>query len=187
MRSTLPQPPTPAPSSKQIRSVALPDESHIAPLFENANLADAYAATIPGDGPYDIRALAEATLGHPDIWVRGLMSLRDAIMSRFGVKTSRQILDRRQDQGGEHIDFFPILWQSEREIVVGEDDRHLNFRTSLMLRRMPDQIDEELIIATAVHCHNRLGRVYLATIAPFHRLVIRSCLRKAVTTNSKAD
>lgn len=187
MRSTLPRPPTPAPTSKQIRSVALPDESHISPLFANANLADAYAVTIPGDGPYDIRALAEAALGEPDTWVRGLMSLRDAIMSRFGVKTSQQILDRRREHGGEHIDFFPILWQSEREIVVGEDDRHLNFRTSLMLRRMPDQRHEELVVATAVHCHNQLGHVYLTAITPFHRLVIRSSLRKAVMTRSKAN
>jgi hypothetical protein len=31
-----------------------------------------------------------------------------------------------------------------------------------------------------VHCHNRLGRTYLAVIAPFHRVIVRATLERAV-------
>jgi hypothetical protein len=30
-----------------------------------------------------------------------------------------------------------------------------------------------------VHCHNRLGRIYITLIAPFHRLVVEASLRRA--------
>jgi len=30
-----------------------------------------------------------------------------------------------------------------------------------------------------VHCHNRLGRLYILVIAPFHRLVVQASLRRA--------
>ena len=36
-----------------------------------------------------------------------------------------------------------------------------------------------LVATTVVHCHNRLGHAYLTAIRPFHRLVVRSNLRRA--------
>ena len=36
-----------------------------------------------------------------------------------------------------------------------------------------------LVLSAVVHCHNALGRGYLAVIAPFHRRVARSLLRHA--------
>jgi hypothetical protein len=35
------------------------------------------------------------------------------------------------------------------------------------------------VATTVVHCHNTLGRVYLAVIAPFHRRIVRSALQRA--------
>ncbi|ACB94730.1 conserved hypothetical protein [Beijerinckia indica subsp. indica ATCC 9039] len=156
-------------------------ESRIASLFRGADLADAYAVSIPNDDIRDINALAQSVLGQPERWFRALLSLRDAIMTCFGVKTSRQIRDRQEREGGGHIDFFPILSASDHEIVVGEDDQHLNFRTSLMLRGGLRAPDRELVVTTIVHCHNGLGRLYLSAISPIHRLVVRSSLRKAMT------
>jgi hypothetical protein len=34
-------------------------------------------------------------------------------------------------------------------------------------------------VVTVVHCHNRLGRTYLAVIAPFHRAIARANLEQA--------
>jgi hypothetical protein len=30
-----------------------------------------------------------------------------------------------------------------------------------------------------VHCHNRLGRIYIFLIAPFHRWLVQAILRRA--------
>ncbi|HEV3177687.1 MAG TPA: DUF2867 domain-containing protein [Stellaceae bacterium] len=34
-------------------------------------------------------------------------------------------------------------------------------------------------MVTVVHCHNRLGRTYLAVIAPFHRAIAQANLERA--------
>ena len=63
--------------------------------------------------------------------------------------------------------------------MLGEDDRHLDFRASLLLRPCEAESGTELVATTVVHCHNVLGRAYLMVIRPFHHLVVRSNLRRA--------
>ena len=96
-------------------------------------------------------------------------------MGPLGVKSSGEV--RRLRGGRDRIDFFPVLACSANEIILGADDRHLDFRLSL-LRRPAAQGMPVLIATTVVHCHNRLGRWYLAAIMPFHRLIVRSSLRR---------
>ena len=47
------------------------------------------------------------------------------------------------------------------------------------MRTASTDAQARLTLSTVVHCHNRLGRVYLFVIAPFHRLIVRSGLRRA--------
>ncbi len=85
---------------------------------------------------------------------------------------------------GPVIGFFPVLSKSATELVVGEDDRHLDFRVTLQLRADAAH-GRELVAGTVVHCHNRLGRLYLATILPFHRVIVRASLEQAVAIAPK--
>ncbi len=64
-------------------------------------------------------------------------------------------------------------------MIVGQDDRHLDFRASILLRASDDRILDEIVCTTVVHFHNMLGRTYLTAIALFHRLVVRSNLWRA--------
>jgi hypothetical protein len=161
------------------RPVALPADSAVAPLYKGADLADAFAVTLGKAHGGDIRALAQSILGDPAPWVRMLLVLRDAAVAGFGVRTSGEMRRAAAKDRGSHIDFFHVHRQSERELVVGEDDRHLDFRASILVRPGVDGEGDELVVTTVVHCHNRLGRIYLALIAPFHRLVVKTSLRRA--------
>jgi len=154
-------------------------DSLIAGLFETADLLDAYAISLPANTSRDVGLLAHTVLGQPAPWFRGLIRLRDVAVAGFGVKTSRQLRAEAQATGAERIDFFPVRARSERELVVGEDDRHLDFRASVLLRVGSAGQPLELIATTAVHCHNNLGRAYLTVIRPFHHLVVRSNLQRA--------
>jgi len=107
------------------------------------------------------------------------VALRDAAVAGFGVRTSGEMRRAAAKDRGGHIDFFRIHRQSERELVVGEDDRHLDFRASILIRPGVDGGNDELVVTTVVHCHNRLGRTYLALIAPFHRLIVKTSLGRA--------
>ena len=158
------------------RSIPGPLESALAPLFEGADLVDAYEVGLHPKGTRDVRVLAGQVLGHPTPWFRALMAIRDRVMSLVGVKTSKQLAT--VGSGRDRIDFFPILSSSPDEVVVGEDDSHLDFRSSVLIRR-GEREQATLVATTVVHCHNALGRTYLRTILPFHRLIVRSNVGRA--------
>lgn len=167
-----------APNS--VRTAALPAESSIAHLFVGADLADAFAIALPAGAPQDTEALARAVFGDPAPWFRALLALRDAIVAPFGIKTSARL--RRElgsDGAATHIDFFPILSREPGELIIGDDDRHLDFRASVLQRASASGEGRELVATTAVHCHNLFGRIYIFVISPFHRLVVRSSLSRA--------
>src|SRR5204862_3931876 len=105
-------------------------------------------------------------------------SVRDAVMATVGVKSSRAIGVAAAGRG-PMIGYFPLLSKSARELVVGENDRHLDFRVASLLRTGAAG-GRELVVVTVVHCHNRLGRMYLWVIAPFHRTILRANLERAV-------
>jgi hypothetical protein len=101
---------------------------------------------------------------------QGVDAVRDVMVTPFGVKTSGEVRASRADN--ERVDFFPVQWESNDEIVLGEDDRHLDFRLSLIRRSSPS--GTQLIATTVVHSHNAFGLTYLNVISPFHHLVVRA-------------
>jgi hypothetical protein len=152
-----------------------PATSLIGGWYHNADLLDSYCVPLPADHGNALH-VARATLGQPEAWFRVLISIRDAIMARFGVKTSTQML--RKLDAADRVDFFPLIDSTEHEVILGEDDLHLDFRLSLFIQRSAGQPDL-LIATTAVRCHNLLGRAYLWMITPFHHLVVRAKLGRA--------
>lgn len=162
----------------RVRSVPPPTTSGIVSWYEGADLADAFAVTLPGRGPHDLATLAERALQNPAPWFGLAMRLRDAAVRPFGVRTSGQIRDHLRSRNADRIDFFPVLSRSEQEIVLGEDDRHLDFRLSLLLTARPDG-REDLTATTVVRCHGLLGRGYLVAIMTGHVWIVRSALRQA--------
>jgi len=162
-----------------VREVPPPAESGVASWFD-ADLADAFAVPVDAaDGAKGIDNLARSALGDPAPWVRLLLGLRDALVAGFRVKTSQEVRRAAIADNAERIDFFRIRARSDRELILGEDDRHVDFRLSLLLRARPDGSGDELVATTVVRCHNALGRVYLGLIARFHRLVVISNLSRA--------
>ncbi|WP_244876883.1 DUF2867 domain-containing protein [Acidocella facilis] len=163
-----------------VRQVACPQESTIADWVPGADLADAFAVELSReDAARGIEALARSTLGHPAPWFRALLSIRDQVVRPFGIKSSRQLREQAVAGGAGYIDFFRVRSRSRDEVVLGEDDRHLDFRASLLIRPRHDGEGAELVATTVVRCHNLVGRAYLLAIAPFHRQVIRSNLSAA--------
>jgi hypothetical protein len=164
------------------RAVGLPLQSVIAGLYDGADLADAFAIMLPDVIAADIDQLARAVLGNPSWWFRALLTCRDALVAPFGVKTSAQLCAQLEDAAPAHIDFFPVVSCTADELVIGADDKHLDFRTSVLIRRSTAGERCKLIVTTVVHSHNRLGHLYLLVIAPFHRLVVRANLQRAAAT-----
>ena len=159
----------------RVTQIEPPAECGFADWFTGADLVDSYAVCLPEEHPDDMQVIAARALDNPPPWIRLLLFIRDGIMGLVGVKSSSEV--RRTRGAQDRIDFFPVLARSANEIILGADDRHLDFRLSL-LRRTTER-NPILIATTAVHCHNALGRWYLAAIMPFHRLIVRSSLGRA--------
>jgi hypothetical protein len=160
------------------RAVPVPSDSVLAPLYVGADLLDAFAIRLPAGASDDLEVLARALFERQAGWIRALTWVRDAVMATVGVKSSRAVGAAAAARGAV-IGYFPLLSKSAAELVVGEDDRHLDFRVAILLRTGAAG-GRELVVVTVVHCHNRLGRTYLAVIAPFHRTILRANLERAV-------
>jgi hypothetical protein len=152
--------------------IAPPPESVVASWYENASLLDSYSIDLSSSKQYSMRVLAARTVGDPPAWIKALVAVRDVMVTPFGVKTSGEVRASKADN--ERVDFFPVQWESNDEIVLGADDRHLDFRLSLLRRN--SRARAQLVATTVVRSHNAFGRTYLNVIRPFHHLVIRTSL-----------
>ncbi|HTD02494.1 DUF2867 domain-containing protein [Undibacterium sp.] len=164
-----------------VKPVALPGESRVAHIYGKTDLADAYAIRLPEGAIADPELLARFVLSHQAPWVASLMRLRDALVAGFGIKTSKQLQDLGDAHDDKRIYLFRIYATSANEILLGEDDKHLDFRLSVLHQTQVQSTESSsyLVLSTVVHCHNFLGRAYILLIAPFHRLVVQSSLRRA--------
>ena len=137
------------------------------------DFADAYSGQ--ADRSYvDAEQAARAVFTDPPQMIRGLMALRNEIVAPFGLKASIDF----SDGGLGKIDVFPIISRTDTEVVVGGDDKHLDFRIWISIQ--PSLKGSEVTISTLVKINNPLGRVYLFVIMPFHKLLSRLQLQRAV-------
>jgi len=163
-----------------VTPVALPSHSGIAHIYKSVNLADAFAIRLPADASSDPDLLARFIFSHQPSWIGRLTKVRDTIVACFGLKTAKHLASLANDAKANRVGIFKIYSTHETEIVLGEDDTHLDFRVSVLCSAGPSSgSSRQLIVSTVVHCHNRLGRAYIFIIAPFHRLVVKASLLRA--------
>lgn len=162
-----------------VRRVSPPIESQLAASYAGSHLADAFAIDLPDHAPDDAMALAREALADPPRWFRALLAMRDAAVKPFGLKTTAAMREHLAQIGVEHVDIFRVLSSSREEAIFGEQDRHLDFKLSILIRRVEGSTRREAVATTVVHCHNLLGKSYLAAILPGHIVVVRSHLKAA--------
>jgi uncharacterized protein DUF2867 len=168
--------------AETVRSTPAPSQSRLSDIYADADLVDSYALALPPGAPTDPYVLAKAILTNPPRWFTPLLGLRDLMMAPLGVKTSGQV--RHARDGRERIAFFPVLSRSAIELVLGEDDRHLDFRLSVLV--IGEDGARRVSVTSVVHCHNTLGHAYLLAIRPFHILVVRGMLQRLARTLQQA-
>lgn len=123
--------------------------------------------------------LTKQALGQMPSWVKRLMQLRNAIVGLFGLKTGDvgTTHDQMPDklEVGDKMGVFRVCYISEDEIILGEDDKHLDFRISIL------KSDTGSILSTWVRPHNIFGKAYLTIIMPFHRLITQHTAKRLIS------
>lgn len=168
----------------RVHAVAVPAESVVAGIYASTQLADAFAVRLSPGATRDPETLARFILEQQPGWVEGLMQVRDTIVGGLGLKTAKQLKAEGAVPAVPRVGIFRIYQTLPHEIILGEDDSHLDFRVSVLVRPEPGATGDvasagQVVVSTAVHCHNLLGRSYLTVIAPFHRQVVQAGLRRA--------
>jgi hypothetical protein len=79
---------------------------------------------------------------------------------------------------GEKIGPWPIFFLGTNELVAGRDNKHMDFRLSVMKVRDGDH--PGVIVSTICTVNNIFGRYYLWSIIPFHKYGVRKLMRNAV-------
>lgn len=96
-------------------------------------------------------------------WTKALMMVRRVVTAPFGLSQDGPV-------AVDKLGPFPVEMESPHEIIAGFDDRHLDFRVSILSQ------DGQVCLATWVHPHNWGGRLYLRLILPFHVMIARNAL-----------
>jgi hypothetical protein len=143
-------------------------------LLTGAQFVDAFSIAVD-DGALDARHAAQRMLGRSPRWIKVLMALRNFMVAPFGLKTPVP----REPAAVDTIGAFPVISETPDRLVAGFNDKHLDFR--VVVDVVATHAGERCVTATTmVLTHNLPGRIYLAIILPFHRLIVPSMLRQVV-------
>lgn len=167
-----------------LQKCPLPGQSVLNNSCVTYHYSDSYAGTVSDANnqlqPVD---LGKAFFSAGPRWIPTLFKLRNKIVVVFGLKTPDRITDRQQQldnfkgEPGEQLGLFKVFDRTADEVILGEDDKHLNFRISLLLR--PDDAvgRRQIVISTTVVYNNWLGRLYFLPVRPFHSLIVPAMLK----------
>ncbi len=130
--------------------------------------AEIYERILPGDfldcysceTDLDVQDAAARAMELPR-WADCLMRLRNVLVVPFGIEAKNEQMPLSPAD-------FPVTYQNETEIQLGLDDKHLNFRITIMRHQ------GQIYLSTWVHTHNLMGNIYLTIVMPFHKIIIRN-------------
>ena len=143
---------------------------------------DAYRAPLA----YPERSIVElfhAVFAHKPLPVKCLLIVRNmaARLAGLEVPTVGEIMNPELKAGyqvGEKIGPWPIFFLSRDEIVAGRNNKHIDFRVSVL--KAADGDTASLAVSTVCTVHNWFGKVYLLLIGPFHRRGVQLLMSNAV-------
>lgn len=124
-----------------------------------------------------------ALFGHAPLYVKLLLITRNAIAKLAGleVPTVADIMKpevRSAYAVGEKIGPWPIFSISDNEIVAGRNNKHLDFRLSVL--KQDEDNASSVVVSTICTVHNLSGKIYLFFIVPFHRFGVKNLMANAI-------
>ncbi|SEL71975.1 Protein of unknown function [Aquimarina amphilecti] len=168
----------------KVEKVNLPETSLL--LKNEYDYSDSFISEfIDKEDTIDILVVTKAFFSTSPKWIEKLFLLRNKIVAIFGLKTGDSLEKRKETLNnfrgdiGDKVGIFKVFDKSENEIILGEDDMHLNFRVSLLLDSKPNS-SKNLTISTIVNFNNWFGKLYFLPVKPFHKLIVPTMLKSTI-------
>jgi hypothetical protein len=123
-----------------------------------------------------------AIFGHHPTWMKVLLVVRNRVASFCGLDAPRASeimhLDIRSSYAvGDKIGVWPIFTLTETELIAGRDNKHLDFRLSVL--KETDGEIASVVVSTLCTVHNVFGKLYLFIIIPFHKWGVQRLMSRA--------
>ena len=144
----------------EVVATELPLQSLLGDRVKPTDFIDCYSV----ESDLSPRIAAEIITDFPG-WARFLLKIRAFVTAPFG-------LSNDGPPAPDKVGVFPVETESKSELVVGFNDKHLDFRVSVISH------EGRVFLATWVHTNNIGGLIYLKAILPFHILISRNALAR---------
>lgn len=179
----------------KVISAKMPERSILYAEWRACSYTDSYEGVVNDkNSKVDVAMFARQFLKPGPKWVDRLFALRNRIVSVFGLKvpsngTGASDMSSIKFEKGMQAGLFRVFDVTENEIILGEDDKHLKFRVSLLVESLSSSTSQKkLTVTTAVVFNNWFGRLYFLPVKPFHKLIVRKglkdCLNEIATIAS---
>jgi hypothetical protein len=165
----------------QVIEVPVPVACNLLHALKAVHFCDAFQAPVskPELGPKDAY---RAVFGCAPAWVKALLKIRGMVASMLGLRhggvADFQLTPDARYEIGQRVGMFSIRSIEPNELIVGDNDKHLDFRISIYRSTLNGV--EMVTVSTAVEIHNTIGRVYMLVVKPFHRCIARAMVQRAV-------
>lgn len=174
-----------------VRETQVPAEAVIHATLAGAHFFDAYTTRDPRPATNALQTWLNVVARTP-LWTKRLMAARNQLVRLVGLTGAGQLQDMHPPASGgsprhacsyrvgDRVGIFLIRHLSDTEVVMAQNDKHLNVQVSLVKHSNPDG-SAMVVLSTVVHIHNLLGHAYMAIVTPFHRRIVRVMLQRLAT------
>lgn len=167
---------------KVIKTKNIPENSLISKDFIDFHYIDSYCIRTETDESLD---KITTDIFQTPKWADMLMVIRNWVVRFVGLKPGgfkENINISDFYPIGSKAVYFTVIDRNENEILMAENDKHLNFRISIWIKPFDSNVDIHL--TTLVKYNNLLGRLYFLPVRPFHRIIVISMLKRFLRQNT---
>lgn len=171
----------------KVKSISLPSTSQLHDDLQHAYFHDSYQMTLQTEEKTALQLYLDLVAVCPD-WINQLMTLRNKVVGYFGLKNQNLLGDIDKEKlatsyrVGDRVGIFSLLNISDYEVILGETDKHLDVKLSLL--KLSQNNQTSIAISTVVHVHNRLGKLYMLFVTPMHKIIVPASLDHSFNINS---
>jgi len=164
----------------KINKIAIPEDSLIHGTLNQIHYADCYSVDFQNERVITVEEVARMFFKSIPDWVLFLLDLRNWAVKWFGLKSenAREVLARLDSdpiEPGKPFGIFQVINKNANEILMGDEDKHLDFRVSIRLNTEGGN-EYAASVATIVQFNHFSGRLYFLPVKPFHKLIVRSMM-----------
>jgi len=151
-------------------------------LIKAAYFQDSYRAPLSRTDAGIIDVFLAIFAHHP-LWMKIALIVRNRMVFFFGLDAPpvSDVLSFKIERSysvGDKIGVWPILSLTDTELIAGRDNKHLDFRLSVLKVTNGEAVS--VVVSTICVVNNVFGKFYLFFVVPFHKWGVQRIIANAI-------